>query len=522
MKQSILLMSACLLAGFTQAQESNINSLLFGNRQFSQPHAAPGQVLSVDQMNRMHQNYLTMVENNRKAAAKTTSTTITDWYNLFNQNYNTSGSNTPVDFYWPVFPDSNLYDATNSSHVFTHMMGMSFDPTDSSYYDSTVNFSCLVGAVSQPMALTGQSYTIDSFFAEVTYVRNDASTTDSLILEFSVAIPPVTSGMDTGTYNVSYAYQSYLTGYASDGKPRFATEHYNPGLASQVAPYNAAPYINDAFFDSVLTSAAVPQTAYHQRIAIALKTGTDADTTNGVLNLGHLLGGPAGLLAIGLPHPALLTSKEHMVSTVSFKSGHMPGNTYPLGTALTAANYIKLYAGSPRSTGGTAPTALAFTQGSSNTAFNYPGSFQEGLNINNQSRYDATVSLFGSGAVHDELIGAAAYGSSTGTYYDFTVTNESYHIYWTANPPLGIKNINNSLDNIKAYPNPATNTLNITYTSSTAVTVTLTNMVGQVVATQNATNGKAVFNTTELPSGVYIYTLSANGEHTTGRVVIAH
>ncbi len=505
------------MAGFTQAQESNINSLLFGNRQFTQPHAAPSQVLSVDQMNRMHQNYVNMVENNRHSAAKTTSTTITDWYNLWEQNYNTSGSNTPVGYYWPTFPDSNLYDAAISGNVFTHMMGMSFDPTDSSYYDSTVNFSCLSIAVSQPMALTGQSYTIDSFFTDVTYMRYDATTTDSLILEFSVAMA---STNDTGTYNLAFnTYESYFTGYASDGKPRFGTVHYNPGIASQTAPYNAAPYINDAFFDSVLTKNTV--TPYHQRIAIALKTGSDADTTNGVLNLGHLHGGAAGQLAVAIT-PVTLTSAQHMISTVSFKSGHA-GGTYPLATPLTSANWIKLYAGSPRGTGGTSPSALSFTQGSHNTSLNYPGSYQAGLNINNQSRYDATVSLFSSGVpVHDELIGAAAYASSTGTYYDFVVTDESYHVYWTANPSLGIKNINNSLDNIKAYPNPATNTLNITYTSSTAVTVTLTNMVGQVVATQNATNGKAVFNTTELPSGVYVYTLSANGEHTTGRVVIAH
>ena len=48
--------------------------------------------------------------------------------------------------------------------------------------------------------------------------------------------------------------------------------------------------------------------------------------------------------------------------------------------------------------------------------------------------------------------------------------------------------------------------------------------MGQVVASQNATGatGNVEFNTSALPAGIYIYTFNANGERTTGRIVVAH
>lgn len=80
---------------------------------------------------------------------------------------------------------------------------------------------------------------------------------------------------------------------------------------------------------------------------------------------------------------------------------------------------------------------------------------------------------------------------------------------------------------VTAFPNPATDELNISYTlvNSSAVTISLTNMIGQVVATEkvgNATSGKVTFNTSSLSEGMYIYTFDADGARSTGRVVVAH
>jgi len=92
----------------------------------------------------------------------------------------------------------------------------------------------------------------------------------------------------------------------------------------------------------------------------------------------------------------------------------------------------------------------------------------------------------------------------------------------TGSAALGVNNIINQ-GSVKAYPNPANNELTVAFsTKANSVDVSLTNMVGQVVAAQTVTNGTAVFNTTSIAPGVYIMTLVANGERTTGRVVIAH
>jgi hypothetical protein len=111
---------------------------------------------------------------------------------------------------------------------------------------------------------------------------------------------------------------------------------------------------------------------------------------------------------------------------------------------------------------------------------------------------------------------------------DYQFPNIAYHLTCPTCVPVPENVTSASLVNsVNAVPNPANDELNITFSLAQAsnASVTLTNMVGQVVATKNisnATSGKAVFNTAALPSGVYIYTLEANGEKATGRVTIAH
>lgn len=83
------------------------------------------------------------------------------------------------------------------------------------------------------------------------------------------------------------------------------------------------------------------------------------------------------------------------------------------------------------------------------------------------------------------------------------------------------------ISKVSAYPNPAGDVLNVPFTLATAtnVSVTLTNVLGQVVATQEmgkVAAGTAKFNTTTLPSGVYTYSVLANGQRSTGRVAINH
>ncbi len=94
-------------------------------------------------------------------------------------------------------------------------------------------------------------------------------------------------------------------------------------------------------------------------------------------------------------------------------------------------------------------------------------------------------------------------------------------------PEVSVKDIANNFIAVNAYPNPATDELVISFSGATtsSVTVSITNMLGQTVATQtltNATSSKATFNTKKIPSGVYTYNVYSNGIKTNGQVVIAH
>ncbi|MCW3123682.1 MAG: C-terminal target protein [Flavipsychrobacter sp.] len=107
-------------------------------------------------------------------------------------------------------------------------------------------------------------------------------------------------------------------------------------------------------------------------------------------------------------------------------------------------------------------------------------------------------------------------------------TEVGYHLVCPscADVNVGVTTIANE-NSIQAVPNPANNEVNITFALATTadVKVTLTNVLGQVVATKTISNtatGKATFNTEALSAGVYVYTLTANGETSTGRVVVAH
>jgi len=81
-----------------------------------------------------------------------------------------------------------------------------------------------------------------------------------------------------------------------------------------------------------------------------------------------------------------------------------------------------------------------------------------------------------------------------------------------------------------AFPNPANSSLSIpvSVTSGASINVSLSNMLGQMLQTQslgNITAGQsktAVFNTSALANGIYLYTVEANGQRVTNRVVVAH
>ena len=103
----------------------------------------------------------------------------------------------------------------------------------------------------------------------------------------------------------------------------------------------------------------------------------------------------------------------------------------------------------------------------------------------------------------------------------------AFHLSCPACTPLGVDNTSKNIKGVNVAPNPANNVLSINFglVAAADVSVLLTNVMGQVVATENSTgtaNGKISINTSAMPAGVYFYTLVANGERFTGRVVVSH
>lgn len=94
---------------------------------------------------------------------------------------------------------------------------------------------------------------------------------------------------------------------------------------------------------------------------------------------------------------------------------------------------------------------------------------------------------------------------------------------------LNVNDVNaNAAVKVSAYPNPAADEVNIKFSlnSSADAIVSLTNAVGQTVATQVVKNAgaesKVTFNTSNLATGVYFYSVEVNGQRNSGRIAVAH
>lgn len=93
-----------------------------------------------------------------------------------------------------------------------------------------------------------------------------------------------------------------------------------------------------------------------------------------------------------------------------------------------------------------------------------------------------------------------------------------------------VANVENVSLSAAAYPNPANTEINIPFTANvtTDVKMSISNAVGQVMKVQNLgkfnakQSGVATFNVTDMPSGLYFYTIEADGQRVTKRMVVTH
>jgi hypothetical protein len=108
--------------------------------------------------------------------------------------------------------------------------------------------------------------------------------------------------------------------------------------------------------------------------------------------------------------------------------------------------------------------------------------------------------------------------------FDYEFHNMMVHAKLPVSVKKGPANI---LETLNAYPNPANNEVNITFGSTkTDAYVTITNALGQVVASQKVVKGnsfnKVTFSTANLASGTYQYSVEADGYTSHKRLVVTH
>ena len=103
----------------------------------------------------------------------------------------------------------------------------------------------------------------------------------------------------------------------------------------------------------------------------------------------------------------------------------------------------------------------------------------------------------------------------------------AFHIVCASCGLLSADHMTKTITHTSVYPNPANDmvTINFSLAAVADVSVSLTDVMGQVVAADriaNVNTGKTMIKTAGMPAGVYFYTVTANGERSTGRIVVGH
>jgi hypothetical protein len=463
MKKLFLLLSAGLVGLVANAQQSQsimISHPLSAAQEKSRAIARP---LAHSQSTARH--------NNQSAAAKTTNANGA-WFDYYYQLDNGSGTYNGYELY----QDSNIVYAGTTQSSFFHGLGESFDPTDSSFYYTMQNSAA--GFVNFQI-MNSNSYEVDSFEFNGKYQMNNPNYVDTLILELMVA-----GSSNSGTYLVQYTEAGAISDWYNinpQGMPRFADAAY--ASTNMATP----PIIYNEMDNSVITSI--------QRDTMILNAAVFADTNSD----------GSEVFQFNLSAPLQVPAGSKVIAFVHFKSGF----EYPLGTSDAVANYIIAGAGVPTAPGIPPPQSV--------------GSYQAGLIADNQNTYSDTGFVLTGISNYDELIPNSAYDGAPGwdaPDFNFYVTCSSCY-------NTSVKSVNSIVSKVSAYPSPANDNVNVSFTlgNSADVTVSLTNEIGQVVNTQNFGNvasGIATLNTSTLPAGVYFYTVNANGERSTGKVLVAH
>ena len=430
------------------------------------------------------------------SAARTTSTGITSgWFNYVDSvltpniaNFGLGGSEgISTMYFWPdttaIFGYDNSgttgaigYGIPSFGYSYNVSTGLLFDPFASDWQTNTSTL---------PNITTTTPYIIDSVLVAGTYGRPLGATyTDHLSV--SLVYGTLSSGSDI---TLSYFNDATLLSWYNLASPDSAL--WSPNL----------------YYDSTNNQAAQNGTGVAPYTYTLPLTATDTSEAN----IGSYV------IPVNVPVPA----GNVAAASVSFKTG----STYPaLGDSIQGVNGTNYY--------GNFSPIVAFSQNATSGTVLFPPYMgpEPGTTLTG----DYTTGYFKTvGATDQGWTGsyvpqwALSSGSAAGGGYYQQTPYIWFHVSCPTCTALATPEVKSTISEVKAYPNPAVESVTISFKMATAndVTVTLNNVVGQTVASQtisNTANGTATFNTASLPAGVYIYTLTSNGTRSVGQIVVAH
>lgn len=149
------------------------------------------------------------------------------------------------------------------------------------------------------------------------------------------------------------------------------------------------------------------------------------------------------------------------------------------------------------------------------------------------SAYLLVAGSYGDGGATDDFIVGTSGSSEPQTSFYFDMTDQTW--YYTTSTPMVRFNLsrglgleeNNLLSSVNVYPNPAVDKVNLDFnlSSESAIEVSITDLAGKVVYTNNLGNKTAgthtlSLNTSELSNGVYVVSIRGDKGTSTQKLTI--
>ena len=347
---------------------------------------------------------------------------------------------------------------TTMDTVWVRSFGTSLDP-------STVLFNTSALYPGKVAIKSTDAYKVDSAIVYGFYERKAGSTTvDTLRVSFIF-----------GYGNTTNMPVYYFTGMASSfGKDTVRFAHMFQDSVRNIAAKNTGVTTAVVVVDKLLTASSVN------------------DTTADGLNFFKVAVPNFNVPANGI---------------VGMSVAYKYGATYPAYSTLytgTAYNFNSF-------------TGLWYEQNASGFPTYVDGEYNTG--------FIATQPYPSTGGWYGDYVPTWAYTAPFGLEYPYV----DIKLSCTACNITGVADVKSTIESVVASPNPATDVLSIAFntTENATTKVAIMNMLGQevdakTVSTVANTSNKVVFNVANLNAGIYLYSITSNGQTVSNRFVVAH